>query len=206
MIPGSEEHFLARSGKVTASRAHDILPGKSGKYLKSRHNYMIEKYIELRTGEPFEKFQGNTHTEQGKYLEPFAVAAYEAQTDYFVEPCALVLHPAISYLQASPDGLVNDDGCIEVKARVTGNTLFDHFECISQDKMPDKHIAQVQTVMLCADRRWCDFISYCAQMPDDEKLFVKRIHRDPDYCAMIESEVAAFWVEVMALVERIKAA
>jgi hypothetical protein len=84
----------------------------------------------------------------------------------------------------SPDGLVGDDGLIEVKCpRAKG-----HVQTILADAVPGHHMAQLQAGLLVSGREWIDFISFCAGMP----LFVKRVTPDPKWHKAIAEAVAAF--------------
>lgn len=193
---GTEEWYQARCGKVTASRVQEILPGKSGKYLKSREDYMLDKYIELRTNKPVERFEGNHYTEAGKYLEPAAIAAYEGLADAFVVPCGSIPHPTIERFSASPDGLIDEDGQAQVKCRFspTGRRL--HWWSIQNDAIPEKIVIQMQSELMCTGRAWNDFISYCPAMPEDEQIFIKRLAADPEQQAFIEEHVIRFWKDL----------
>lgn len=84
----------------------------------------------------------------------------------------------------SPDGLVGDDGLIEIKCpRAKG-----HLATILADEVPAKHIAQMQAGMLVAGRKWCDYVSFCGGMPP----YFKRVEFDVDYASAIVAAVLAF--------------
>ena len=70
----------------------------------------------------------------------------------------------------SPDGLVGDDGLIEIKSRRQKYQL----ETILNDAVPSEYMIQIQTGMLVSGRKWCDFITYCGGMP----MYVKRVQAD----------------------------
>ncbi len=73
----------------------------------------------------------------------------------------------------SPDGLVGDDGLIEIKSRIPKH----HVKTIDIDEVPSEFVAQCQMGLLVSGRSWLDFVSYCAGM----RLYVKRIHPDPQW-------------------------
>lgn len=57
----------------------------------------------------------------------------------------------------SPDGLVGEDGLIEIKApRQKGHVI----TVISDEGVPAQHMAQLQTGLLVTGRKWIDFVSY----------------------------------------------
>ena len=65
----------------------------------------------------------------------------------------------------SPDGLIGDDGLIEVKSRADEHQVKTVVECVSEDIAPDEYMLQMQTGMLVSGRKWCDFISYSDGLP-----------------------------------------
>ena len=84
----------------------------------------------------------------------------------------------------SPDGLVGDDGLIEIKApRAKAHLL-----TILADKVPAFYMAQLQTGLLVSGRKWIDYVSYCGGLP----LYVKRVHPDLDWHRAIVAAVANF--------------
>jgi hypothetical protein len=104
----------------------------------------------------------------------------------------LYKHPTIIGTHASPDGLVGDDGCLEIKCPNSST----HIDTLKSGQVAHKYILQMQWQMVCANRQWCDFVSFDPRMPDNLSLYIQRIERDNDMLAILESEVAAFLVEV----------
>jgi predicted phage-related endonuclease len=113
--------------------------------------------------------------EWGTETEPLARAAYEVLLDgEWVELSGFVEHPEYPFLGASPDGLVGSDGCIEIKCPNTAT----HIQTITTRDIEKKYWYQMQTVMLCTGRSWCDFISFDPRLPENCQLFVERVERD----------------------------
>ena len=83
-----------------------------------------------------------------------------------------VLHPSIPDFGASPDGLVGDDGLVEIKCPATAT----HIETLLTETVPGKYITQMQAQMACTGRAWCDFVVR-PRMPGDMQLLVKRVPR-----------------------------
>lgn len=133
--------------------------------------------------------------EKGVENEPLAIAAYEDRMGCLVETVGFASHPTIDWFGASPDFLRDEDGCGEVKCP----TPAVHLRYIVDGVIPDEHIAQMKAVMACAERQWCDFISYCPQMPKDLRLFVRRLERDEPMIREMEEEVEKFLAEVDVL-------
>lgn len=199
-LQGSPEWFAARVGKVTASRMAAVLAkGRSGEPSATRAAYMGELITEVLTGQPCNIFQGNADTERGIEQEPQARATYEVRRQIMVDAVGLVMHPTIERSAASPDGLVNDDGLIEVKCP----RPHIHLEYLLGNEPPAKYVPQMAWQIACTGRAWVDFVSYCPQMPDDLQLFVVRYVPDMDYLQALEAAVKEFLTEMDAKLNRI---
>ena len=194
------EWFAQRLGKVTASKVADVIARTKTGYSASRENYLAQLVVERFTGQPTESYT-NAAMQWGTDQEPFARAAYENATGVLVEECGLVLHPEISDSGASPDGLVNDDGLIEIKCPSTATMI----ETLLDDKIPGKYITQMQWQMACTGRQYCDFVCFDPRMPEGLQLYIKRIERDDAYIADLASEIRKFLAEVEAKVDALKA-
>ncbi len=94
----------------------------------------------------------------------------------------------------SPDGLVGDDGLIEVKSRRSKTQL----ATILADDVPAENMAQLQCGLLVSGRKWIDYVSYCGGMP----LYLKRIEPDPKWFTAIEQAAAAFEATVADMISR----
>jgi hypothetical protein len=97
----------------------------------------------------------------------------------------------------SPDGLVGDDGLIEVKTRMQKHQM----ATILADAVPEEYLVQIQTGLLVSERKWCDFISYCGGMP----MFIKRVFADENMQQQILAAATNFESQVDQLVKRYKA-
>ena len=196
----TSEWFAQRLGKVTASKVADVIARTKSGYSASRENYLAQLVVERFTGQPTESYT-NAAMQWGTDQEPFARAAYENATGVLVEECGLVLHPEISDSGASPDGLVNDDGLIEIKCPSTATMI----ETLLDDKIPGKYLTQMQWQMACTGRQWCDFVCFDPRMPEGLQLYIKRVNRDDAYIADLASEIRKFLAEVEAKVDALKA-
>lgn len=191
VIQGSPEWHELRRGKVTASRVADIIAKTKTGPSALRANYMAELIAERLSGTPAEAFV-SAAMQWGTDMEPQARAAYEFRTDAQVSQVGFVLHPKIDQAGASPDGLVNDDGLIEIKCPNTAT----HLETLLGQAVPAKYETQMQFQMACTGRQWCDFVSYDPRMPESMRLFVKRVARDEKRIKELEAEIASFLLEV----------
>jgi putative phage-type endonuclease len=195
----TQEWFNARLGKVTASRVADVLAKTKTGYSASRDNYMAQLVVERMTNTQAESFT-NAALQWGTDQEPFARAAYEVQQNVLVDETGLVNHPTIEMAGASPDGLVGEDGLVEIKCPYQTAT---HIDTLLTQTVPGKYIAQMQFQMACTGRQWCDFVSFSPKMPTKAQLFVKRVQRDDGFIKEMESEITKFLAEVTAKVEQL---
>lgn len=187
IVQGSPEWHALRCGKVTASRVSDVIAKTKTGWGASRANYAAELIAERLTGVAAEGFT-NAAMQWGTDQEPNARIAYEFMEDVTVEQVAFVVHPAICDSGASPDGLVGDSGMVEIKCPNTAT----HIDTLINQAIPTKYVTQMMWQMACTGRQWCDFVSYDPRLPESMQMFVKRVHRDNDVIADLESEVVRF--------------
>jgi predicted phage-related endonuclease len=117
-----------------------------------------------------------------------------------VEEVGFVDHPRITNAGASPDGLVGDEGLVEVKAPATST----HLDTLLDGEVPTKHLAQMQWQMACTGRKWCDFVSYDPRLPEHLRMFVKRVERDDKHITTLEGEVKTFLAELNEKLEKLQ--
>lgn len=196
----TEEWFEARMGCVTASRTADVMAQTKSGYSASRANYMAELICEKLTGQRQGGFS-SAAMQFGTETEPQARMAYEIMTGATVVETGFVLHPEIAGFGASPDGLIGDDGLIEIKCPNTAT----HIETLLNDKVPAKYITQMHVQMLCTGRRWCDFVSFDPRLPVDMQMFVRRVEFDEAFAKTIIAEVQKFIAEMETKIEQLKA-
>lgn len=194
----SDEWFQARLGKVTASKINDILAKTKSGYSTSRSNYLIQLVSERLTGQKTDTYI-NTAMQHGIDTEDEARSAYIFAHANVIEE-GFVDHPSIPMTGASPDGLVGDDGLIEIKCPLPTT----HTQTLMSEEAPKKYINQMMWQMACTGRKWCDFVSYCPSFPENLKLFVKRVERDDKLIAELEKSVIEFLKEVETTVDKLK--
>ena len=195
----TDDWFSARIGKVTASRAADVMARTKTGYGASRANYMAELICERLTGERAEGFT-NAAMAWGTATEPQARVAYSFLTDCEVEEVGFIDHPSIPMFGASPDGLVGSLGLVEIKCPSTAT----HIDTLMSETIPEKYRLQMHVQMMCTGRDWCDFASFDPRLPTDLQLWVSRVHRDAETVAMIEAEVSTFLAELSAKVGQLQ--
>ena len=183
--------FEARIGKVTASRVADVIAKTKTGYSTTRDNYMAQLVCERLTGQKGETFT-NAAMQHGTETEPLARLSYEVAQNVLVDEVGFVPHPSIEMAGASPDGLVGDDGLIEIKCPNTAT----HIETLLSQTVPGKYNTQMQFQMACTGRKWCDFVSFDNRLPHELQLFVKRVPRDDVFIKQIEAEIVQFLAEL----------
>lgn len=193
------EWFAARLGKVTASRVADIVAKTKTGYSTSRMNYMAELICERLTG-----VQGASYSsaamQWGVEVEPQARSAYEGVTGSLVIELGFAPHNTISMAGASPDGLIGDDGLVEIKCPITAT----HIETLLGQSVPGRYNTQMQWQMACTGRKWCDFVSFDPRMPEGMQIVIKRVERDNVAVAELEREVVNFINELDSKIIQLK--
>ena len=193
----SPEWFAARCGIATASNFAKVLSTiKSGESAE-RRNYRIKLALERITRTVEESYQ-NEAMRIGIEREPQARIAYEASTGNMADEVGFCLHGELE-CGASPDGLIDDDGGLEIKCPTPGK----HFEYLRASGEPPEYTAQIQGCIWVTGRKWWDFVSYCPDFPDNASLIVRRVHRDDEYISNLANKIAAFMDEVRADVDTI---
>jgi putative phage-type endonuclease len=196
----SEAWFAARLGRLTASRISDMMAKTRTGWGASRANYAWELAIERLTGERTPSFC-NAAMQHGIDMEPLARSAYQAHALVKVEEVGFLEHPSL-FAGASPDGLVGDDGMLEIKCPNPAT----HGETLLNGTIADKYLKQMQFQMACSGRQWCDFASFDPRFPEPMRLWVKRVERDDTAIAEIEEHAAEFLGEIDATVARLREA
>jgi putative phage-type endonuclease len=195
----TDEWFKSRLGKVTASRIADVVARTRTGYAASRTNYMAQLVCERLTGKQAESFS-NAAMEWGVEQEGPARDAYSAKVGELVTEVGFISHPTIPMAGASPDGLVGNNGCVEIKCPSTAT----HIEYLFDRDPPQKYFYQMQWQMACTGTEWCDWVSYDPRLPAELQLLVVRISRDTDCITILEKEVSEFLAELDGKVSKLK--
>jgi putative phage-type endonuclease len=192
---GSEEWHQLRFGWITASKFKDVIAGGQGKVKKA---YMLQLASEILTGERVDTYS-NEYMEWGTQTEPQARAMYEFESGNSVEQVTFIRQGELK-AGCSPDGLVGDDGMLEIKCPKTST----HLETVLSGKMPTAHKAQVQGQLWVSGRQWCDFVSFDPRINGSSNYFCVRVERDEAFIAELEAKVKQFENELLELLEKLK--
>jgi len=150
------EWFALRLGIPTASVFSKLLTSK-GEPSKSADDYAAGLAADLRAGEETEKWEGNQWTERGHEIEIAARAWYSLEYDADIRQVGFVTDDNLRY-GCSPDGMLGDDGLIEIKSLMGKNHVKAVAYFSKYKKPPPEYIAQVQGQMLVCERDWCDLV------------------------------------------------
>jgi len=196
---GTDEWKAERIGCVTASRLADVLATVKAGEAASRANYKAELVAQRLTGKAEETFT-NAAMQRGTEEEPLARTEYELRQGVSVDTCGFIPHPSIQWAGASPDGLIGEDGCLEIKNPNTAT----HINYLLAGVPPAKYKPQMLWQIACTGRKWCDFVSYDSRMPDDLAFFCVRYTPTPEEIKEVEAAVTLFLSEVDSLIEKLK--
>lgn len=182
---GTDEWLAARCGIVTASVVGQLITPKTIKPATNDYSRGLTTTLaaERITGH-VEPIFANAAMERGTLDEPYARDLYSEHYAEAVEVGFMVRDDWGFRLGYSPDGLVGDDGLIEIKSRNQKIQL----ATILEDAVPLANMAQCQAGLLVSGRDWLDYVSYCGGMP----LYVKRVLPDPRWFAAIIEAVSEF--------------
>lgn len=189
------EWFASRAGKVTASRVADVMARTQKGWGASRDNYRAQLIAERLSGVCEQGFS-NAAMQWGVEQEAAARECYCFTAGVSVCEVGFIEHPTIAWAGASPDGLVGDDGLVEIKAPNTAT----HIATLTDAPIADKYVKQMQFQMACTGRAWCDFVSYDPRLPVEMQLHVARVMRDDAEIAEMEAAIVEFLGEVEATV------
>jgi putative phage-type endonuclease len=184
----TDEWYTARLGKVTASAVYQVMAKGGG---VTRNNYMIKLLCERLTGQREESYQ-NAAMQRGTELEAVARSAYEVDKGVMTKQVGFSLHPDIAGFGASPDGLVGEDGLVEIKCLNTSA----HVDFLRDGKVDGKYKLQMQAQMACTGRKWCDYVLYDDRLPEGLQYKCVRVEIDPAAQLEMLAEVTKFLQEL----------
>lgn len=188
---GTEAWLIERAGSATASRFCDVLAKVKAGESASRRKYRLQLVTERLTGLPTPSYS-NAAMEWGKQQEPFARMAYEAHSGLLAVEVPFRKHPTLAWCGSSPDGVIEDDGGLEIKCPDS----ITHVGYLTAGVAPSEYLPQIQGNMWVTGRAWWDFVSFDPRLPPNLRLFVVRVPRDDAYIETLAREVEAFLGEV----------
>jgi len=185
LIQGTDEWLAIRRGIVTASTVGQLITPKT---VKPAMNDTARALTTLLVAERITGWTDPVYVSddmmRGTLDEPIARNLYAEHYAPVTETGFMVRDDWGWRLGYSPDGLVDDDGLIEVKSRRQKK----HLATILADEVPLENLAQIQCGLLVSGRDWCDYVSFSGGMP----LYVKRVHPDQQWFDAIVAAVETF--------------
>lgn len=194
LYQGSDEWLAARCGLITASEVKLLLTPT----LKTANNDKSRAHIwELAAQRITGHVEPSYISDDMLRGEEDEISARDLYSKHHapVKQVGFVTNDSFGFtLGYSPDGLVGDDGLIEVKSRrqkYQVQTLVEHWR---DGTVPADYIFQIQTGLLVTGRKWCDLVSYSGGLP----LIPLRVEADAGMheailsaCADAEAKIAA---------------
>lgn len=180
---GTDAWLEKRLGKFTASDFH-IMLGKSQTKIDKLWEIVAERMLGDTDQEPYSSYA----MERGKILEVEARRTYAFANEIPVDETGFVEpdedNPWFSYVGCSPDGLVGEDGLIEIKSPLAKNFL--QWTEPGENGREVKYIkpeyyTQIMFNLMVTERKWCDFCYYHPRLG----LVTKRYERDEEHIAKI---------------------
>ena len=195
---GSDEWLDARRGIITASAVSKLLT-PTGKVASNDYSRALtfELAAERITGTSEYVFV-NADMERGNEVEPLARDLYAEHFGRPVRQVGFMVRDDWGFpIGYSPDGLVGDDGLIEVK----GPRAKKHLKTIVEDQVPAEYMPQIQCGLLVSGREWCDFLTYFGGMA----MYPIRVHADPKWADAIITAATLFDNNVRQIVSTYEA-
>jgi len=183
----SEEWFQLRAGKLTSSNLGKVMANYGKAFGEPAKKLAASIAVQQITGEPESSGYSNEHMERGHEQEPLARMLYESETFCNVTNGGLF---ESDFIGCSPDGMVGDDGVIEIKS-VLSNV---HFANIKRGGLDPAYRWQCIGNLKFTGRDWLDFISYCQSFPVGKRLYVYRIRKEDlvEEFKMIDDRISQF--------------
>lgn len=199
----TDEWRNQRAGRITASGFADAIAMNKKKPTEptaARTTYMRSIVAEILSGRPKHEISSKSLS-WGTEAEVIARRAYELETGRIVNESEFLVHPLHDFIGASPDGLIDDDGGLEMKCPHDEQV---HISTIL-DGMPADHMAQVQGNMMVTGRKWWDFVSFDPRQAEPYQLYIQRIPRDDKYIdEILLPGLLKFWDDLQVMLNKIK--
>lgn len=192
---GTPEWFAARAGKVTASNADRIITptGKLSAQADGLINEMIAETLMAGAPQGVEQWASKA-MQYGIDTEPVARAWYSFSLDVDVEQVGFCVSDCGRF-GCSPDGLVGDDGGLELKCPQAQT----HIGYLRAGCLPPAYVAQVHHSLIVTGREWWDFVSYCVGLPE----FRIRVTPGP-YTGQLREALEQFWPQYEAALSMVR--
>ena len=194
---GSQEWFEARCGNFTASRIKDILAKTKSGYSTSRKNMIVKLALERMTGHVEQNTYTSPAMQRGTDLEAEARDCYSFEFGYInIKEVGMVTHPDFNYITCSPDGLVDNDGLVEIKCP---SAMHKHVSYLQENSHAVEYKTQLQHQLMVTKKEWVDIVSYDPRFPVGLQLARLRVFPDIEYQKYMLEEIQCANTEVEKL-------
>lgn len=176
----SDQWRQEKLGKFSGSDFH-IMLGDS----QAKKDFLWEKFAEIKYQDSDREDYKSLYMERGTLLEPEARRMYNVINDVVVKEVGLVEDDGEfdGYAVCSPDGLVGEDGIIEIKCLVAKyHEQYTNPSSKKYEYIKPEYKTQVQYNLFITGRKWCDFVYYHPR----SGCHIIRIERDEDYINKIK--------------------
>lgn len=182
----TDEWKNKRLGLITSSYFDTIMANEGKAFGEPAKKYAQKKALEIVTGhyDNSSDFK-NAYMDRGNELESEARQLYELETFYEVQNGGFNL---VGRFGDSPDGNVLKNGCIEIKS-VIPNT---HWGRLKKGGYDTSYKWQIQGHLWLGNKDWCDYISYCPEMPEEKRLYIFRIYKDGEMISRLMDRLVDF--------------
>ena len=194
---GSQEWKDLRSGKATASNFSDVLMDSTK---AGYQNYKTRLILERILGKSLDDGYTNKAMQDGNEREPIARMKYEIASGNMVQEVSFVDNKFYKMVGCSPDGLIGDDGGIEIKCGIQKT----HYDYLFLTEAPAIYKAQVQGNLMVTGRKWWEFVSFNPDFPEHLQLKIIRCFPDVEYIKKLEVALIAFNNDVEAGILKLK--
>lgn len=201
MSQRDEAWFAQRAGKFTGSRFADLMAVTKSGPSASRRNLLATLAVERLTGTCVETYS-NAAMERGVALEEEARQAYEARIGDLCVEVDFIAHPTLPNVGISPDGLVGDDGLVEIKVPMS---MAKHLDALLSGAHAAEYRWQLVGQMWVTGRKWVDAVSYDPRYPEGLRLAITRLEYAPEDGERLEDACKAADTEVEAIVAELRA-
>jgi predicted phage-related endonuclease len=196
----SAEWYAMRAGRVTGSRACDMVAKVQKGEAAARRDLRVQLVVERLTGQCQDDTFVNAAMQRGIDREADAFRAYEAMTGRIVRRTGFLAHNELM-AGCSVDGDVdNFKGCVELKCPKSAT----HLLYLRTDKVPTSYLPQVQHALWISGAEWCDFVSFDDRFPRGLQVFCKRVLRKDVDLAAYELNLRCFLTEVDKELEAVR--
>lgn len=186
---GSEEWFILRAGRPTGSSFKKLV-SSTGQKSTQMKEYAAQLAAEQYAGMLLYEWGGNSFTERGKQLEGMARDWYEFERDCEVQEVGFITDDDNTH-GVSPDGLVGDDGLVEIKCQIAKKHTMSVRYVIERKKPPTDFASQIYGQLMVTERDWCDLVLFHPNLPS----LAFRVYRNPEFEAVLAEQINACIVE-----------